>query len=266
MSFLKWLDDHVERAKGLLTGQFDRSENVEKLLDVLVTPLQELEDVARDIVEKTSIDTGEGVQLDLIGEWVGEPRQGRSDEDYRRYLRFRIFVNTSDGEPETVITVLRFLTGASRIEYWENYPAALQLFTNGSAPTPELLVILQGVAPAGVGDIPITYDLGHEDTFRLARLPDDVPLLLGDLSLFGDDDGAPLLVDGAASTTEGGRLVALYPAPLLFDDGGFILADDGALIFGDPNGLVDPRETSLICEAISAEQAPATQAPYSFPL
>lgn len=263
MNFLAWLDNIAQRGIRLLLSQFSRSRNFEKLLGGLVQPLQELENVARDLKEKRSIDTGEGVQLDLIGEWIGEQRQGRSDEEYRRWLRFRIFVNVSDGEPETVIEVLRFLTGATDIEYWENHPAALQLYTNGPDVSLDLVAILQGVAPAGIGDIPITYDLGNPHTFRLARLPDPVPLLLDDLNPVDLDDGELLLITGTAASVEGGRLVDLYPVPLLLDQGEPCVDEFGFPIMLSGWGVVDPRETrGFLCEAMNADQATALEIPY----
>lgn len=263
MSFLTWLTNIAQRAIRLLLSQFARSTNLQKLLRIIVEPLQDLENVARDLKEKRSIDTGEGVQLDLIGEWIGEPRQGRDDNEYRRWLRFRIFVNTSDGEPETVIAILRFLTGATDVEYWENYPAALQLYTNGPDVSPELIAILQGVAPAGIGDIPVTFDLGNDHTFRLALLPEPVPLLLDDQFPAALDDGELLLLTGRASDADGSRLVEPYATPVLLDDANLLIDENGFPILLSGVGVIDPRETAgLLAEVLNAEQPPAQGIPY----
>jgi hypothetical protein len=45
-----------------------------------------------------AIDFASGVWLDYLGEIVGEPRKGRLDADYRRYIRIRILVNRSEGK------------------------------------------------------------------------------------------------------------------------------------------------------------------------
>jgi len=229
--------DLQDRALDLLATQFQGAENLKKLLSMIVAPFQDMEQAMTDLRDCRHLDSAVGVQLDGLGEWVGEPRQGRDDDSYREALRFRIFINISDGEPETVLTVLRVLTQGSQLRYWENWPAAFQLETNGLAITDSLTSILQGVSPAGVGNVPITITLGDPRPFRLSRLPDPVPLILDDgLALFLDDFG-PLLVTGdpGQDALDGGRLSEVIGVPLLLDAGEALFLDDfGPLMISGP--------------------------------
>ena len=225
---IDWFSNIRERAIALLSGQFDRSENLQAVIRISAGQMQQIEDATRELVELRSISTGFGQQLDRIGEWVGQPRNGQDDETYRDFLRFRIFINISDGEPEVILTVLRRLTEGTDLEYWENHPAAYQLFTDGGRITSDLKDIIQGVTAGGVGSVPITFSLGDPYPFRLSRTPEPVPLLLDDLSLFIDDALSPLLITSRADAVgiEGGRISEIYrPVFLLDDDEPF--SDDG---------------------------------------
>lgn len=227
---IKPFEDIEGRAIDLLATQFQGAENLKKLVRIVTRPLQELEQVLTDLRDKRHLDDAFGAQLDGLGELVVEPRNGRDDETYREALRIRIFINVSDGEPETIITVLRILTAARRIRYWENHPAALQLETDGLNLPLDLADVIQGVSPAGVGNVPITITLGDSHPFRLSRLPEPVPLILDDGAPLLLDNGAPLLVTGdpGQNALEGGRLAEVIGVPLLLDDGAPLFLDHGA--------------------------------------
>lgn len=79
--------------------------NIEKLVATLATPFQSIENMLQQLLTERSIDTAVGAQLDVIGKIVGQPRNGLSDDDYRRYCRARIAVNNSNGVTENLITV-----------------------------------------------------------------------------------------------------------------------------------------------------------------
>ena len=91
-----------------------------------------------------------GDQLDIWGEIVGEERGGRGDADYRTAIDFRIVLNTSGGEPETLISALRFFTQPTVSTYIEAYPASVRLYSDGPVVPYNLGAAMDALAAAGV--------------------------------------------------------------------------------------------------------------------
>lgn len=164
------IPNHVQRAIALLAGQFQQSlldgeySRFQRLIQAFVTQFQEIDDVDQTLKSQRSIETSVGVQLDGLGQILGLSRlPDESDDDYREKLKFQIFINKSNGTPEEVIAVLKFLTKATKIRYHEYYPAAFQMDTDGvtfSVPPEQLVSAIQSVSPAAVQYTPITATYG----------------------------------------------------------------------------------------------------------
>lgn len=103
------IDNHVEQALSRLRQQFKDKPNIETWISILVAPMQRLEDALYQLLTERGIDDAVGAQLDRLGKIVGQPRDGRTDETYRRFIRARISVNTSNGTIEDVLTVTRLV-------------------------------------------------------------------------------------------------------------------------------------------------------------
>lgn len=103
--------DLSAKAKSLLLEQFKGSPQLAALLGNYVSELQDLEAVFRAIYSRKSIDGAAGVQLDIIGTLVGEPRSGRSDSAYRIALRARIAINLAEGTGDQILDIMYAVTG-----------------------------------------------------------------------------------------------------------------------------------------------------------
>lgn len=103
------ITDHVTQAKDRLPTQHAGKTKIEALLTALVTPMQAIEDALWQLLTERQIDTAIGTQLDDIGLIVGEDRQGKTDDDYRRFLRARISVHKSRGTAEDILTVAQLV-------------------------------------------------------------------------------------------------------------------------------------------------------------
>ena len=125
------MSDLIERTLDLYTEQFCESENLIAFTRAILRSLEKHEFTVNDLLTKRWLSTSEGVQLDRLGELLGIDREGRDDESYRAALRFQVFLNISKGTPEDLIVATRVTTNASFVRYWENYPAGVQIFTNG---------------------------------------------------------------------------------------------------------------------------------------
>lgn len=175
-----------ERATTLLVSQFrDLKPNGEltnllKLIKCLCDELQELENVNWQLKTQRWLETGEGVQLDEIGIILGLSRNsGESDDSYRDRLRFQIFVNSTSGTPEQLITILAFLTNGTKIGYLERDFAFVQMTTNGLTfpdPANNLNDGMFNLTPAGVNYIPIIATYDNEKIFGLSGDIEEVML------------------------------------------------------------------------------------------
>lgn len=124
-------DDRVASGLSRLLSQFKDSPNVEGLLSSFLEELQLFENSIEEVSAAFDIDTAIGVQLDVLGRIVGQPREGRIDDVYRLWINARILINQSSGTAEEIYQVVSLLTGdmapgSFKIE--ENYPAGF-LFT-----------------------------------------------------------------------------------------------------------------------------------------
>ena len=130
--------NHELGAVALLTDQFQQS-NIQGILRSWAIQFQDLEDVFWQVLESRNL-AGEGVQLDQLGALVGEPRNGRSDAQYKLAIPLRILINASDGSTEALIEILiRVMTtqgfpeeeAKDYLEYSEQYPGRFRVVATG---------------------------------------------------------------------------------------------------------------------------------------
>ncbi len=67
--------DHKKLAISRLASQFTESTNLIAYIRALLVEADTLESVFQDILNKRFIDTAEGIQLDILGAIVGQPRE-----------------------------------------------------------------------------------------------------------------------------------------------------------------------------------------------
>lgn len=67
--------DYLEEARGRVTYAFKDKVVFDKYLELLIDQQLQIQQVFKDLLQKRSIDTATGVNLDIIGEIVGQPRE-----------------------------------------------------------------------------------------------------------------------------------------------------------------------------------------------
>jgi hypothetical protein len=169
MADYTYIGNHVELAKEKLAGEF-RKPKIEGFLGALITPWQGLEDAHLQLADLRWVDTAMGVQLDLFGSIVGESRKGKTDEQYRRFIRARILINTSKGLPENLIKLFNLIAETSGAIYMTYRPAEITIFGNSNIENliitaDEILFLCREIIPAGVTLDHIGYYPGN-DGFR----------------------------------------------------------------------------------------------------
>ena len=79
------------------------------LAQVILRQVEDLISLVPSLQSVFSIDTAEGVQLDLVGEMMGVPRSAAadsSDETYRAFLKAKLILWRWDGTNESVTALL----------------------------------------------------------------------------------------------------------------------------------------------------------------
>lgn len=184
------VQDHAERARNRLASQFKGKENWQKLVAALVgvhdepDGLQEIENVAQELLRNRGLQEATGAQLDDVGELVGETRRAldqldtddepaviqEKDERYRTYVGLRVAINNCSGSPDELMAVLKQLTDPEIVRYWDVTPGNARLLSDGADFPGDLLEIMQSVAPAGVRVVNIERPFGFADEVPAGHL------------------------------------------------------------------------------------------------
>lgn len=157
--------------------------NIEKLLGVYATQIQELETALLEVLTETRLENAVGVQLDVIGRIVGVERGSLSDADYRSRLLVRIQVNRASGTIPEILAVVEGMLGTDQQIMLTEYFPASQIIRIAD----ELLIGIsvlgaevERTRAGGVGTT-IEYTLADDDdTFTFAS---------GDTAEFSDRQG-----------------------------------------------------------------------------
>jgi hypothetical protein len=132
----------------LLLEQYKNSTKLNGLIDSSSDQADDLETALFEIRDLFYLATAEGIQLDIIGSIFGVDRNGLSDSEYRDLIAFfGSFIKS--GEPESIITILKRIYGATFVTYIPSYPAVpagYYLITDAVITLAELEVM----SPAGV--------------------------------------------------------------------------------------------------------------------
>lgn len=219
--------DYAEIGLERLTSYFDNAPKFRALVAGILSYFTDLEDQAELIRLNRWIDTGEGVQLDLLGTIVGEARQGRLDPAYRNALRFRIFINTSRGTIPDLLTALAYVSGGNDQQYIEMKPMQALLFTNGLFVDSSIQALMQNMAPVAVSDIPIAVSFS------------DTPLRMGGynaLNFLNTSSGylqtslGRLRISAVTGGARGSSYLGGLAPDTLGDETGYIVLDDGSML------------------------------------
>lgn len=150
--------NQVDSGIDKLLSQFRGKDNIENTLRSYLEQVQETQGAYEEMLDERDVLTAVGVQLDHIGNLVGEDRKLREDDAYRTAIFIRIAVNTNNGTLPDLHAIIKLLTGAEEVRIAEHFPASVYvyLYKGMDLTTAEELINL--VLPAGVGLGYIGYD------------------------------------------------------------------------------------------------------------
>lgn len=114
-------------------------------------PFDDVIKVINEMNAARSIDEAAGIQLDRVGDWVCEYREGRGDDEYREAIRYRIFVNTSEGLESDINKAVTMLTRPDNQYYWESGLFSYMTWADGLPPQ-KMGELLRDISVAGSGE------------------------------------------------------------------------------------------------------------------
>lgn len=162
------MDDYISKLKGDLAEQFRGKANIESLLEVLGSELQQVYAFFEQLRDERGLYNAVGKQLDGVGDIAVMSRREAAqlaglttsmettdDELYRQYLIYKILKNTCDCTYDSLISAIKMFWRGESVKYREdpNYPATIILTIKGFSDTGNLRGLLQVpiIKAAGVG-------------------------------------------------------------------------------------------------------------------
>lgn len=132
MSDIVHVATHVDDAVARLIGQYTDRPRLIAFITLLAKQVQDIEDAAFDVLVQSALDAAQNNELDVIGNIVGQKRNGSADAEYRVFLAARIKTNRSDGKYATLSDIAKLLLGdATVVGYREFYPSAIEMSADG---------------------------------------------------------------------------------------------------------------------------------------
>jgi hypothetical protein len=116
--------------------------------------IQEVEDVAWNVIVSRFLSNATGAQLRMLGRLVGQIDPGLGEEIFRNLIRVRIRINRSDGARNDVLEVLQLLgIPLAQRTVTNSFPAKIKVDLSGVLPLPLALLtqLLNDTLSAGVG-------------------------------------------------------------------------------------------------------------------
>jgi hypothetical protein len=187
---------HAEESVARLLSQFKDKTKLEGVVAAQADQTQDEETAFFELLENRSIANGVGVQLDGIGDIVGEERKGKDDATYRIYLYARILVNKSSGTAPEINEIADLLIADANIqEFVEHFPAAWTIIVADEFPTDiDAVADLLGDAKAGGVRAFIEYT-DEDDDYTFTFADADVIQSDGAKGFAGDQSADEILLN-----------------------------------------------------------------------
>lgn len=174
------ITNHVEQAQDRLIELYKKP-NFKAFTDSFLTQIQDIENETFDVYENRFLFTANGTNLDLLGESLGEFRNGKNDLEYRLAILARVSINIGSGNPDLIINVIRQLYNTNEIVYKEQYPASFGITFGSDIKIPNVSSFINSIKPAGVGNptlmqyngIPFVFGTISGEDSVLQISPDD---------------------------------------------------------------------------------------------
>lgn len=124
------IPDHVRNL--LMLEQYKHDDELKTIIIGFLRQMNDIEAEILNMKNMLDIEQAFGWWLDIAGAKVGALRNGLNDDLFRDEIKFRIFINNSWGQPNVIQAFAEYVTQATDIEYFEDYPAKIILRVNST--------------------------------------------------------------------------------------------------------------------------------------
>lgn len=174
----------LDRIFNRLTFQFQNRQNIADFIRYFAEGFGTVGNENFLLENFRSLATASGVQLDVLGSHLNVRRDGKLDDAYRREIFIHTLIGASSGTRDDIIALTRIHSTASVTRYWDIYPAAFQVFTNGDDANIGTAELVQEVTPAGINSETLVVASHGNEPFVMSETLTDVATL----ALENDDD------------------------------------------------------------------------------
>lgn len=150
--------DLVSRGMSFLPSYWDDKPKAKGLLQSLLTAFQNPLDLLFEILNGTSLDDAEGVQIDIIGSLWNVPRLSKTDEEYKEAIRQTMAIDEANSTIPNIIALLKTATSAANVQIFEHLPGNIHAYMNTSL-VDDLKEFGESITAAGVSFNPMFLPL-----------------------------------------------------------------------------------------------------------
>ncbi len=167
MSDIAYISTHTADALLRLIDQYKDKPRMAAFVSAFTDRVQDIEDALYLTFFESAIADAVGAQLDVLGDVVGQKRQGMVDDEYRSFIYARIKVNRSDGKLEQLLEILSLILNGQDtpptdpIEATEMYPCTVLLEAYGVTANP-FITWRDFLEPAAAGGVRLFYVSNQE--------------------------------------------------------------------------------------------------------
>lgn len=124
---IQFISDHVSRAKNNLLTQYKDSPNINLMVDVLVSEIQELEKALIDIRQAQTLEGAYGKWLDDFAAKFNLNRNNLSDNDFKNTIKIAMAKRTSTASQSDIVRLVSALTNDLNVRIETVYPYMVEL-------------------------------------------------------------------------------------------------------------------------------------------
>lgn len=135
MSDLAYITTHGDDAVARLIGQYQGKPIIAAIIRAIVNQYQQIEDALWQVYLQSWLINAVGPEIDIIGDIVGQKRNGSLDAEYKVFVQARIRVNYSTGKLEQILDIASLILG-STIGAREYYPGSIIISADGVTVNP----------------------------------------------------------------------------------------------------------------------------------
>lgn len=171
MAEILQITTHIEDAKDRLIEQYKEKININSLVGIFGSGIQNIEDELEKFPNARSIHDAVGAQLDLIGSIVGLDRKvGQNDDSYRADLFVQISINTAQGDPESLILLMENLANTELVKYKNLGNCNISFYIDVDIPSEEINTLYERIEKAALAGVKVSsiIKITATETFAFA--------------------------------------------------------------------------------------------------